>query len=149
MVLLGEEEVLDLGAIALSPAGVQFEMLGGVSDKLWPPSQNAYTKTGILRNPTGNAGNTYVTAWYKIGNYGEIHDVYKQSISLGPGETQELSYNLTRADIEQAELEYWMAKGYEYIVNYEFVLAYLSIGDHTVVSEGDFAQYTLDRIYFQ
>lgn len=135
MVVLQEGDVLDLGAISLSPIGAEFEMLGGIKDKLWPLGQNSYVKTGVLRNTSQQHGATMVTGWYRIGNYGEPRDVHSQSVSLGPGETKEISYALTRAEIEQAQT-----------TGYEIVFAYLSVGVGHSIAEGEC---TLDRIYLQ
>ena len=134
--------------IVSAPAvGAQLIMLGGTFiDTVWDLDQATYIKSGNLKNVGDEVGTTTVVGWFKVGSYGTIHDVYQETITLGPGQTRAISYTITRAEMEAAELE----AGYHPESHYlESLLAYISTVDHAGYATVYGALSTFDVVWIE
>ena len=114
--------------VVSAPAiGVQFIMLGGIfNDRIWHLDEDVYVKSGTLMNVGDEVGTTTVVGWFRVGNYGDTKDIYQETITLGPGESRELSYSITRAEMEAAQAE----AGYPRSELYEWMMVFISTADH-------------------
>lgn len=103
-----------------------FVMIGGTHrEKVWTLDKATYTIEGTLKNVGSSSGTAAVVGWFKVGNYGEIHDVYQETITLAPGQTRVVSSKISRAEMEAAEAE----EGYgpEYM---EYLIVRISSQNH-------------------
>jgi len=104
--------------------GAQFIMLGGLVDRIWSLGKDVYIKHGTLKNVGDETGTTTVVGWWRAGN-SPIYDAYQETITLAPGESRGISYSITRAEMDAAQVE----GGHPYPY-YEFLMAYISTFDH-------------------
>lgn len=121
--------------------GVQFIMLGGIFvSRIWRLGEDVYIKRGTLKNVGDEPGTTTVVGWWRVGNYGQIYDVYEETITLAPGESREVSYSITRAEMEAAQAEAG------HTTYYEWLMVYISTHDHAKYGTEYGHKYTQDTV---
>lgn len=143
-VYCGEEYIYSghMPYLVVSPPaiGVQFIMLHGIFvDTFWRLGEDVYIKRGTLKNVGDKTGTTTVVGWWRVGNYGRIIDAYEETITLAPGESRDISYAITRAEMEAAQAEYFFPY-------YEWLYVCISVSNHLGGSTKYGYKYTQDTV---
>ena len=135
--LIKQYRVPDL-VVSIPTPEPAFIMLGGIFvDTTWPKDADTYTKTGTLKNVGQAAGTTTVVGWIKVHGVEEIHDLYEETITLGPGESRAIAYTITRQQAQAAGAD----------VQHPILMAYISTDDHARYGTPQGEKYTQDTVY--
>lgn len=122
-----------------------FIMLGGVNnEETWKGDKYTgyYTKVGTVKNVGDTEGSWEVIGWWRVGNYGKVHDARKVTITLSPGEQQEIAYTISAAEMLAAQEEAGHSIEHPY-----FILAFISTPGYAKYYTDQGWSYTSDVVH--